>query len=202
MFHFHSLQMPKRLSELLSNRCLFWLFGIAFISMGECAVADVTSSVIVVRPAAWEHALDEWVQYRKRDYQVIAVDSVASARDLKKSILNVISGSKLPVAAVLLCGDVGVVEEATLGKKKFTPITPTFEWETKVKLGPFTTPSLVTDVDYGDIDGDQCPDIAVGRLPAKSATDLPMEFTIRSTARVRRDVAGLRKTCIPHRGNN
>jgi len=172
MFQFKLLQMPKGLPELMLNRCVFWLLGLASISLGKCAVADVASSVIVVRPKAWERVTDEWVRYRQRDYQVIAVDSVASARDLKQSILKTIGASKLPVAAVLLCGDVGVVEDGTLGKKNFTPITPTFEWETKVKLGPFTTPSLVTDVDYGDVDGDQCPDIAVGRLPAKSAQDL------------------------------
>ena len=161
MFQFKLLRTTTRLPELRLTRCLICLIALLSISLGECAVADVASSVIVVRPKAWERALDEWVKYRQRDYQVIAVDSVASARDLKQSILKAIGGSKLPVAAVLLCGDVGIVEDGPLGKKQFTPITPTFEWETKVKLGPFTTPSLVTDVDYGDIDGDHKAGIAI-----------------------------------------
>lgn len=172
MLPLNSLQLPTRLPELTLKRCLVCLLGITPIFFGNCAVAEVASSVIVVRPKAWSRAVDEWVKYRERDYQVIVVDSVASARDLKQSILMAIGGTKLPVAAVLLCGDVGIVEDATPGKRKFTPITPTFEMETKVKLGPFTTPSLVTDVDYGDLDGDACPDIAVGRLPAKNAEDL------------------------------
>jgi hypothetical protein len=73
---------------------------------------------------------------------------------------------------VLLCGDVGTVSDPTSGKSKFLSITPTFEIETKVKLGPFTTPTLATDLYYGDLDGDECPDLAVGRLPAKNAEEL------------------------------
>jgi hypothetical protein len=172
MLPIHFLPLPTRLPELTLKRFLVFILGIASVHFGNCALAEVASSVIVVRPKAWARAVDEWVKYREQDYQVLAVDSVGSARDLKHSILTAIGRTKLPVAAVLLCGDVGIVEDSTPGKRKFTPITPTFERETKVKLGPFTTPSLVTDVDYGDLDGDECPDIAVGRLPAKNAEDL------------------------------
>jgi len=154
------------------NCRLIWAVAIALNAFGQCAVSEVTSSVVVVCPKAWGGALEEWVNYREREYQVIKVDSEASSQDLKRSIFRAVQLAKWPVTAVLLCGDVGTVSDAKAGKSKFLSITPTFEIETKVKLGPFTTPTLATDLYYGDLDGDECPDLAVGRLPAKNAEEL------------------------------
>ena len=154
------------------NCRLIWAVAIALNGFGHWAVSEVTSSVVVVCPRAWGVALDEWVKYREQEYQVITVDSEASSQDLKRSIFRATQLAKWPVTAVLLCGDVGTVSDAKSGKGQFVPITPTFEIETKVKLGPFTTPTLVTDLYYGDLDGDECPELAVGRLPAKNAEEL------------------------------
>ncbi len=154
------------------NCRLIWVIAIALNAFGHWAVSEVTSSVIVVCPKAWGGALEEWVNYRELEYQVLKVDSEASSQDLRRSIFRATQLAKWPVTAVLLCGDVGTVSDPKLGKSKFLSITPTFEIETKVKLGPFTTPTLATDLYYGDLDGDECPDLAVGRLPAKNADEL------------------------------
>ena len=152
----------------------FLICAIAIIanSFGSWTRSEVTSSVIIVCPKGWESSTDEWVKYRARDYEVIKVDSVSSSNDLRFAILQAVNKSKLPVTAVLLCGDIGVAGDLKFSKGKFTPITPTFETETKVKLGLFSTPTLATDLYYGDLDGDECPELAVGRLPAKDAQDL------------------------------
>ncbi len=145
---------------------------VALNCFGHIAMSEVTSSVIVVCPKAWESSLVEWVDYRSRDYQIIHVEAVTSPQDLKRSILKAVGPAKFPVVAVLLCGDVGAVDDPSSKKAKFKTILPTFEIETKVKLGPFTTPTLATDLYYGDLDNDECPELAVGRLPAKNALDL------------------------------
>jgi hypothetical protein len=44
--------------------------------------------------------------------------------------------------------------------------------DTSVRLGNFTTEDLCTDSVYGDLDGDGCPELSVGRIPAKSADEL------------------------------
>jgi len=172
MFTNHCLTGPPRTLPNALGIFLVWLFAIATIPINLGFTADVTSSVILVRPKAWDNAVGEWVKYREQNYQVIKVDSVSSAHDLQSAIFAAAKKSKLPVAAVLLCGDIGVTDDGKSSKVKFTPITPTFETETRVKLGPFTTPTLATDVYYGDVDGDECPDLAVGRLPAKTPEDL------------------------------
>jgi len=51
-------------------------------------------------------------------------------------------------------------------------LTPGVVLDTTVRLGPLTTPTLCTDASFGDLDGDGCPDLAVGRLPAKTPKEL------------------------------
>ena len=158
--------------ESTLKNCLVWVIVVALNCFGHSAMSETTSSVIVVCPKAWESSLDEWVNYRARDYQIINIEAETSPQDLKRSIRKAAGQAKFPVAAVLLCGDVDVVEDPSSKKAKFKTIIPTFEIETKVKLGPFTTPTLATDLYYGDLDNDECPELAVGRLPAKNAKDL------------------------------
>lgn len=167
-----SRQKENREERFVLDCRLIWAVVIALNAFGQRAVSEVTSSVVVVCPKSWGGALEEWVNYREREYQVLKVESESSSQDLKRSIFRAAQLAKWPVTAVLLCGDVGTVSEAKSGKSKFLSITPTFEIETKVKLGPFTTPTMATDLYYGDLDGDECPDLAVGRLPAKNAEEL------------------------------
>jgi len=158
--------------ELILKNCLVWILVVVLSCFGHYAMSEVTSSVIVVCPKAWGDSLDEWVNYRSQDYQIIQVEPVTSPLNLRRIILKAAGQAKFPVAAVLLCGDVGAVENLSSEKAKFRTIIPTFEIETKVKLGTFTTPTLATDLYYGDLDNDECPELAVGRLPAKNADDL------------------------------
>jgi hypothetical protein len=130
------------------------------------------SSVIVVRPQSWADALQDWSRYRQPRYDVIEVDASESSQDLRRVIRNTISSSKSQVKAILLCGDVSIAKDSVLAGRGYVALTPTFELPTSVKLGSFTTPTLATDNLYADLDGDECPDLAVGRLPAKNASEL------------------------------
>ena len=146
---------------------------LAFVCLlGNSFGSEPSRSVIVVRPKVWSHAIQEWANYRKPEYKIIEVDSVESPYDLRQHVLNAVRNAKFPTTAVLLCGDVANVSQSLLGNTVFEAITPTFEVPTRVKLGPYTTGTLATDSFYGDLNDDECPDIAVGRLPAKDAADL------------------------------
>jgi len=154
--------------------CALAILGCCF---GRVATGEVTSSVIVVCPGAWGNALDAWSMHRQGEYRIIRIDTESTATKLKQAILREVSQAQIPVSAVLLCGDVGLHEtilhkDSKSGQSQFTPITPTFVVPTKVMLGPFTTPTLATDGLYGDLDNDGCPDLAVGRLPAKNGAEL------------------------------
>jgi len=139
---------------------------------GQSFGLEPTRSVIVVRPKAWNNSIQEWANYRRSEYDIIEVDSIESPYDLRQKILNAVRTAKHPTTAVLLCGDVANAKKTLLGNLVLEPITPTFEVPTRVKLGPYVTPTLVTDSFYGDLDDDECPDLSVGRLPAKDPKDL------------------------------
>jgi hypothetical protein len=100
-----------------------------------------------------------------------------------QAIRKAAKGCNPPAAAILLCGDVvrevdasepGRNNATSIGKAKrrLEVLTPGIVLDTTVRLGPMTTPSLCTDAGFGDLDGDGCPDLAVGRLPAKTPSEL------------------------------
>jgi hypothetical protein len=133
---------------------------------------NATRSVVVVRPSGWEKALAKWIDYRASQYKAIEIDSIESPYDLRQRILNAVRNADQPVAAILLCGDVANLNYTEKGAMVINRLTPTFELPTRIKLGPYTTPTLASDAFYGDVDDDECPEIAVGRLPAKDSVDL------------------------------
>lgn len=155
-------------------RLTFYLLAMLMplANAAELVSGEPGKGVIVVCPKGWESALGEWRAYREKDYSVIQIESKESANDLRQSILRTIGQSKIPIQAVLLCGDVVQPLDAKAPKTRPKVLTPTFETPTRVKLGPFTTPTMATDAYFGDLNDDECPDIAVGRLPAKSPDDL------------------------------
>jgi hypothetical protein len=125
-------------------------------------------TVVLVRPAHWSKSLAEWKTYRSSEYQFSEVDSVGDSELLRKQIAKAISEGATPTAAILLCGD------ATLevAPKQWRALTPGIVLDTQIQLGELTTKELCTDALYGDLDQDGCPDVAVGRLPAKTPEEL------------------------------
>lgn len=157
----------------------------ANVAAQRLAVAVVAKpSVIVVRPLSWHDSLAAWAKYRSEQYDLRFVDSVGSANEQHIAILSEIARCSGEVRAIVLCGDVAGTQNANRNKQNGTPSnldnghssgvnwTPAFSMPTQVKLGNMTTPTLCTDVLYGDTDDDGCPEIAVGRLPAKNPDEL------------------------------
>jgi hypothetical protein len=153
------------------------IIGLMSVCFGQYAFAvDAKARVLVVRPPEWSTFLSDWVRYRSVDYDVIEVDTFGNPFQLRNRLLELVQQSDAPVEAIVLCGD--VLEEipkntqakpANLQRKV---ITPSFQLETTVKLGPATTPNLATDVLFGDVDDDGCPEISVGRIPVQNGPEL------------------------------
>jgi hypothetical protein len=102
------------------------------------------------------------------EYRFVEVDSAASSQDLRKSIAKTIASCKTPVQAILLCGDAAL----EVSPNRFESLTPGIVLDTAIRLNDSTTKQLCTDALYGDLDNDGCPDVAVGRLPAKTPQEL------------------------------
>jgi len=116
--------------------------------------------------------LEDWSIYRSVDYRLQFIDSTANPYLLRDAVLDAVNKAGSPVDAIVLCGDVAEPPVNLKDTNPTRPITPTFSLDTSIKLGQLQTPTLVTDALFGDIDDDGCPDIPVGRLPAKNAEEL------------------------------
>jgi hypothetical protein len=141
------------------------------------------ASVIVVRPPGWQSALKRWAEYRSGEYRIVEVDSQPTSLLQQQAIREAARSCQPPATAILLCGDVVREVDAdnpaarnaasnSKSKRRLEVLTPGVVLDTTVRLGPLTTPSLCTDAPFGDLDDDGCPDLAVGRLPAKNPMEL------------------------------
>ncbi|AMV32310.1 Gingipain R2 precursor [Pirellula sp. SH-Sr6A] len=164
----------RRLVAALS--CLIYA-GIALESSPETWAEALEEkrarpAVVVVCPNAWQPALEKWAAYRSQDYRLTILDSHRDPSALRQRIIEK-AGEAGSLEAVVLCGDVfqDITTDAKLPPIRET-IVPTFVLPTTVKLGEGQTPTLASDNPFSDLDGDGSPDVAVGRVPAKSAEDL------------------------------
>ena len=145
--------------------------------------------VIVVRPKGWAAAIQPWKTYREaQGHKIAELDSAQSAEEIRTAIKQVAAGQPGALKFILLASDAGVLENQQLA------IAPFYHRSTAlVKFGGDEL--IASDSTFGDLDGDDIPDVAVGRIPADSPQQLAkllgraMQFEqSRDAARWRRDV--------------
>ena len=119
--------------------------------------AAAPPDTLVVCPAGLRAALAPWQSYRREQGHVLeTIEPPASAVELHAAVREVAQAGSLKY--VVLIGDVADV--------------PTDYAEAKVNVHWGSEPTIATDQLYGDVDGDQVPDVAVGRIPADSPAEL------------------------------
>jgi hypothetical protein len=162
--------MQKRIASIWALLWAWWIIEALGLSnqLHAQTIAQDKPTVILVRPANWSPWLARWKDYRSSQYQFTEVDSVAGSSLLREQIAKAISTSGTPAVAILLCGDAAI----EVAPRKWQSLTPGIVLKTEIQLGELTTKELCTDALYGDLDQDGCPDIAVGRLPAKTPQEL------------------------------
>lgn len=135
-----------------------------FLSVWTYGTTLIAFDTVVVRPAAWAGALDQWKAYREsQGHRVAEVDATADALTLRANIMKLAAQQAEPLRFVLLAGDVTSRSDTSV---------PTF-YHKSTALSQFGgDAALASDNPYGDLDGDNSPELAVGRIPADSAQQL------------------------------
>ena len=114
---------------------------------------------MVVCPQQFRGALQSWVRHRSAEgLDVRVIDSEPDGDSLRSRIRE---SADATTRYVLLIGDAPVVG-APCNELRQTPILYA---PTKVTAAWGSTPTLSSDMLYGDFDQDQIPDAVVGRLP-------------------------------------
>ena len=136
------------------------------------APAVKPKSVIVVRPAAWSDAIVSWTAYREsQGHEVLPLDAELGRAGVQAAITQMTNAAKKrresdPQARLI--GYVLLIGDSNQGTNQ-PPLLPAWYRRSTamVKLGGDEL--LATDSPYADIDDDERPDLAVGRIPADTA---------------------------------
>jgi hypothetical protein len=124
---------------------------------------------LVVCPSEFRPALVEWEKFRRaQGHEVAVVDVPTSAEQLKAAIRRANLGGALKY--VVLVGDEPSAQDSRAGAAQVRVPTNYVSGKVNIRFGP--EKEIASDTPYGDIDGDGTPDVAVGRIPAHSASEL------------------------------
>ncbi|NND96244.1 MAG: peptidase C25 [Pirellulaceae bacterium] len=124
------------------------------------------ADVIAVCPEKFRESLQPWLLHRRSEgIEVAVVDSTPDAQSLSEAIGG---QSNDQTKYVVLVGDAPVI--GNRGDK--TRQVPSHYLKTTVTSNWGSTPTLASDLPFGDFNGDQVPDAVVGRLPVQRAGEL------------------------------
>ncbi len=155
--------------EITVSIVLFLLL-LGNMSFGKVWAVDA----IVVCPLAFNKALQPWVEHRRDEGMSVRV--IASERDSQTLRQSISRFADDETRYVLLVGDAPVFGSPCAVELQ----TPICYSPTKVTAAWGSTPTLSSDLLYGDFDSDEVPDAVVGRLPV----DTPEQLT-RLIARIK-----------------
>ena len=124
------------------------------------------AEVLVVCPERFTDAVQRWVRYRTaQGYEITQISSEISADKLNREIKQRCQ-AHVP-EAILLVGDVPSTEPADASQS-----VPTHYRKAEI-IAPYGgDQNIATDNPYGDLDGDDVPEIPVGRFPVDRPEDL------------------------------
>jgi hypothetical protein len=126
-----------------------------------------SADVLVVCPQPLKSGLKEWLAYRREQGHTIAmIKSDGDMADIRRRIRSAVEPGKTKFLVIV--GD-SVADGPTKGTRRIVP-TALVPAKVNIHWGPER--DIATDNTYADLDGDQLPDLAVGRVTADSAEDL------------------------------
>lgn len=140
-----------------------------FLLLAACG-GENSPDVVVVCPRPLREALAPWLEHRRGQGRRIAMIEPASAAETQQVLQRLHAAH--PLRAVLLVGD--AVRDQDDGPWSESRLTPTHLREAKVNVRWGSEKSLASDNPYADFDGDDLPDVAIGRFPADTPDELKL----------------------------
>jgi hypothetical protein len=124
----------------------------------------IAADVLVVCPAEFRDPLAPWETYREsQGHALLAIEPPQTSAELRATIRTLAKQNQL--SYVVLVGDVRHA-------RGDVSVVPTCYVNAKVNVRWGSEPTIATDQLYADLDDDSLPDLAVGRIPAHSPSEL------------------------------
>jgi len=143
--------------------------SIAVLSLLMCLSATPAIDTVVVCPTELRDALQPWLTHRRQQgHQIEVLSNLQTAAELREALRRRAAEGSLRF--VLLVGDAeprAAFDESARARSVATHLATA---RVNVRFG--SEPDIATDNWYADLDGDELPDLAVGRLTADSPDEL------------------------------
>lgn len=146
--------------------CTAQIVTLVVLSLGTFNPQSIAADVVVVRPKTWSPALQQWKQYREsQGHEIVELDSAQAAETVRAAIKQVADTKPNTLKFILLASDVGVLPNQQIA-------IPVFYHPSTALIKFGGDEQIASDCSFGDLDGDDLPDVAVGRIPADSPQQL------------------------------
>lgn len=143
-----------------------WL---VLLALTAPAAEPVAPDVVVVAADEMVPALKDWIIHRQQQGHTIGLlPNSLSAEDLRASIRESAKSGRLKY--VVLVGD--STRDRNDPRSAERLLVPTYHAEAKVNVHWGSEPEIATDNWFADLDDDDIPDLAIGRLPADNPDEL------------------------------
>jgi hypothetical protein len=150
-------------------RARAWQAALATLAILVQPSLALSAEVLVICPDEFRVALDPWIEHRRQQgYELSIVPPGGTAEQVGAAIRQAAEPGDLRF--VVLVGDAQPGPLPTAAERRL--IVPTAIVPAKANLALGGEPDIATDNPYADLDGDQAPDIALGRLTADTPADL------------------------------
>lgn len=135
------------------------------------ATSSSAPDTVVVCPPAFKQAFAPWVKYReKQGHEIRVVSNEGTAEEIRDRIRKVAKEGNLK--NIVIVGDADpAMEKDPKVRARSTPIHLA---EAKVNIHWGPERDIPTDNWYADLDDDNLPDVAIGRLPVDSPEELKL----------------------------
>ena len=135
----------------------------------EPAAASPQTDVAVVAPREFLPALRPLIEHRQdQGHQFTFIANTLTAEEIRTSIRTLAAGGKLKYVLLVGDADPAAAKSAAIQARS----VPTHLQPAVVNVKWGSEPEIATDNWYADLDDDQIPELAVGRLPADSPADV------------------------------
>jgi hypothetical protein len=133
-----------------------------------CREAIAELDTLVVCSAEFQSSLAEWQAFRRgQGHEMLIVRPTATAEQLQKVIRR--ASESTPLKFLVLIGEAPARAQ---GSSVTNNGIPTNYASAKVNVRWGSDPQIATDIPYADVDADGVPDLAIGRIPARSPDQL------------------------------
>jgi len=167
---FHRGRYHRQLFEFPNLNPLALIPLIFLLPLAAAIAPPAGPDTLVVCPSEFRPALVEWQSYRRSQGHVITVvEPLDDAEQVSAAIRRANQSGQLKY--LVLIGDEAVPRKA-LAQDRGRSTVPTNYVRAKINVRWGSTAEIASDTPYADIDGDELPDLAVGRIPAHSAGQL------------------------------